>query len=71
MEIEIQIKAVCANEKQHLDISSLLKTIVHTLDFAIEQKHPGNNLTFTIKGDHPDSVTSTPDKNQLTKHFGL
>lgn len=73
MEKIVYVKAFaeCASEKEYLEVSSFLKTILHTLDMAIERRHLGNDFQFTIEGAHPDSLTMTPSENELKKTFGL
>lgn len=69
--LSITIEAVCANDAQHLAVSGMLKTIVQILDMAVEARHPGNDFTFKIVGDHPDSVTSIPSPEAIDHAMSL
>lgn len=61
-EIAIEIKVTAANDKQLLEISNMLKTILAVAEMAVEDKHPGNDMTMLFTGTHPDSVTNMPSK---------
>lgn len=61
-DITIDIKITAANDKQWLEISNMLKTILAVAEMAIEDKHPGNDAVVVFNGAHPDSVTNMPSK---------
>lgn len=58
-EVTLTIRAYCATPELWLQVSSLLKTMGHTLDLAIEQKHPDNDVTFKVENAHPEALTNT------------
>lgn len=65
-DITVTLKAECLTEAEWLKISSLLKTICHTLDVAIEARSKDNDVNFGIVGAHPDSETNLePGKHPL------
>lgn len=64
-EITVEIKVTAANEKQHLEISNMLKTILAVAEMAVEDKHPGNDMTILYRGEHKDSVTNMPSKSAI------
>lgn len=68
--IETKITITCATSAQHLQVSNLLKTVLGGLDYAIEGKHPGNDMVYSILGDHPDSKAQLPDAATVAKTFG-
>lgn len=57
-EITLTIEVKCVDH-QHQEISTLLKTIGHTLDVAIEGKDEANEVHYQVDGAHPDSITNT------------
>lgn len=63
--LDITIQVTCADDKNHLAVSNMLKTILAVLDMAVEGKHPGNNFTYQIRGEHPNSVTNMPSKDAI------
>lgn len=55
--VELKVTVECADEKQHLQISSLFKTIGQALDISIESHHALNDVKFSVANAHPNAVT--------------
>lgn len=72
--VEAHITVDCAGEKQHLAVSTLLKTICQALDMGIETNNSGSDMSFKITGAHPDSKTEyvgAGKQHPLRTAFGL
>lgn len=70
--INVSIKVECANEAEHLEVSTFLKTIMHILDQSIEGRNAGNDFKSQESGMHHEARTKMPDKaHPLHKALGL
>lgn len=59
-------------EKEHLEVSSFVKTMMQAMDLAIENRNKLNDCMFKIEGVHPDAVTmQPPERHPLRDPFGL
>lgn len=68
--ITVELTVECS-EKNHLEVSSFVKNMMHAMDMAIEGRYKDSDVRFKVEGAHPEAVTTNADPHPLRKMAGI